>query len=223
MIAHANGIDIYYEQSGQGRPFLLLHGNGESHAIFDGLAAALKARYCVYALDTRCHGKSTQTAAISYRDMMEDVAAFIVTLGLDRPLVLGFSDGAITGILLAIHYPRLLSGLISCGANTRPSQLSRWFLFFSKLGYRVTKDPRLKMMYTEPDISDEELATIEAPVLVLAGTRDVIPVPVTKAIAAAIPQSEVRILEGQTHTSYIRHPERVLAAMGPFLGRQAGV
>lgn len=217
MLVHANGIDIYYEKTGEGRPFLLLHGNSEDHTKFNQLALVLSEKYSVYALDTRCHGQSTKTEAIGYHDMMEDVAAFIMALELDRPILLGFSDGAITGLLLAIQHPHMLSGLIACGANTRPSQLKKWFLAVAKLGYLSTKEPKMKMMYTEPDISSEGLSRIQIPVLVLAGSRDIIPTAATEEIASAIPDSELKILKGQTHSSYINHYDRVFNAIHLFL------
>ena len=219
MLARANGIDVFYERSGAGRPFLLLHGNGEDHTIFDGLASVLAERYSVFAPDTRCHGRTTKTATISYGEMADDVAAFITALGLEKPIVLGFSDGGITGLLLAIRCPALPGALIACGANTRPSQISLWFRLRSRLEYWATKDPLLRLMLTEPDIADAELATIAAPTLVLGGQRDLISPAATRSIAAAIPASEVHILAGQTHSSYITHFELLLEAMQPFLDR----
>ena len=217
LFVHANKIDIYYEEYGEGRPFLLLHGNGEDHTLFADLAASLSSTYHVYALDTRCHGKSTKTATIGYMDMMEDVAAFITALELKKPLLLGFSDGGITGLLLAIHYPELLSGMIACGANTNPQQLKKPFLLFARLAYFFSRDAKYRMMYTQPDIRSCDLSTIQTPVLLLAGTRDVLPVSTTMQIAASIPGSQCTILEKQTHISYIRHSERVLQAIQPFL------
>ena len=219
MIIRANGIDVYYEKSGEGKPFVLLHGNGEDHTIFDALRAELSKHYCVYAPDTRCHGKSAQTKTIGYHDMMEDAAAFIMGLKLDKPILLGFSDGAVTGILLAIKYPELLSGIVACGANTHPLQLKMWFLIAVKFVCLFNKDPKIKMMLVEPDIKEEELASIRTPMLILAGTRDILPVSATLEIGAAIPSGEVKILKGESHDSYIKHYDRLLAAMAPFLER----
>ena len=107
---------------------------------------------------------------------MEDVIAFISKLNLEKPILLGFSDGAIIGLLIASEYPDILSGLISCGANTHPDQLKKWFLALAKFGYLTTKDRKMKMMYTEPNITNGELAKIMVPTLVVAGTRDILPV-----------------------------------------------
>ncbi|MCL2888919.1 MAG: alpha/beta hydrolase [Eggerthellaceae bacterium] len=219
MILQANGIDIFYERLGEGRPFLLLHGNGEDHSRFSALAPILAQDFEVFALDTRCHGKSSTSATLGYLEMMEDVAAFISVLALEKPLLLGASDGGITGILLAIRYPEMLSGLIACGANTHFSQLRRWFILLTKLGYLTKKDPKLRLMLTEPNISHDEMARIKTPVLVLAGTRDIVSTHTTREIAQAIPGSELKILEGETHDSYLVHHERLLEAIKPFLTR----
>ncbi|MDR2736978.1 MAG: alpha/beta hydrolase [Gracilibacteraceae bacterium] len=219
MFIHANGLDIYYEKSGAGKPVLLLHGNGEDHTKLNGLASALSKEYSVYSLDTRCHGKSAKTETLHYHDMMEDVAGFIAELKLARPLLLGASDGGITGLLLTIQYPDLLSGLIACGANTHPSQLKKWFLTIVKIGFIATKDPKLLLMLKEPDIRKEELASIKTPVLLLAGRRDVLPTPASMEIASSIPDSEITILKGQTHSSYLKRYEITIDAIEPFLKR----
>lgn len=217
MFISVNGIDLFYKQAGSGAPFILLHGNSENHKKFDGLIDKLAKRYTVYAIDSRGHGQSSKVDKISYKDMMEDVACFIRVLGLKKPILLGSSDGAIIGLLLASENPDILSALISCGANTHPSQLKKWFLLLSKFGYFSTKDPKMKMMYTEPNISKGDLAKIKVPALVIAGSRDILPERYTKVIAESIPNAECMILGRETHSSYIKHSERVYKAIRPFL------
>ena len=74
----------------------------------------------VYRLDSRRHGESEKTKEISYDLLAQDTAAFIQALGLSRPALIGSSDGGITGLLLAIGWPGLLSCAVVCGANTHP-------------------------------------------------------------------------------------------------------
>jgi len=219
MFVRANGIDIYYEKSGEGKPFLLLHGNGEDSTALSGLASALSEEYCVYSLDTRRHGKSEKTETIHYHDMMEDVAAFIFELQLEKPFLLGASDGGITGLLLAIKYPEMLSGLIACGANIHPAQMKKWFLAMLKLQTFFNKDPKLLLMLNEPDIREEELASIKTPVLLLAGEKDILTTEETMKIAAPIPGCEVKILKGETHGSYLKRSAVAMEAIRPFLDR----
>ena len=219
MFTTVNGIDIYYEKSGEGKPLVLLHGNGEDHSRFDKIAAELSGEYAVYVTDTRYHGQSTKTETISYLEMMEDTAAFINKLCLEKPVVLGASDGGITGLLLAMKYPDLLSGLIACGANTHPSQIMKWYTFLMKISYLISRDKKIKMMLTEPDITNEDLASVKIPVLILAGSFDILPTPATLEIAAAIPNSEVKILKGQTHSSYLKNYKILITVIQPFLNR----
>ena len=63
MIAEVNGIKLFYEKSGKGRPLVMVHGNGEDHTIFDEAVRELRDEYCCYCLDSRCHGRSAATAA----------------------------------------------------------------------------------------------------------------------------------------------------------------
>ena len=80
MIAHVNGIDLFYEKAGEGRPLLLVHGNGEDHTIFDEAAAELAGSFTCYAVDSRCHGQSGGSGALHYWDMAADMLAFLEAL-----------------------------------------------------------------------------------------------------------------------------------------------
>ena len=82
MKAEVNGITLWYEVRGQGKPLILLHGNGEDHTIFDELAARLGEHYTVYAVDSRDHGRSSRMEKLSYEIMASDVEALIESLGL---------------------------------------------------------------------------------------------------------------------------------------------
>ena len=88
-----NGIELFYEISGQGRPLILVHGNGEDHHIFDALVAKLKNHYTCYCIDSRGHGLSSSVAVYSYQSMAEDIIEFIKSLKLSEVAYYGFSDG----------------------------------------------------------------------------------------------------------------------------------
>ena len=123
MVIQLNSQVIWYEKSGEGDPVILLHGNQESHEIFDELAARLSERFTVYALDSRGHGKSATPAEIHYEDMATDVIHFVEALEIHKPILCGFSDGGIVALLAAIRRSRLFSRLIVCGANLSPKGL----------------------------------------------------------------------------------------------------
>lgn len=209
MIVHINGIDIFYEKCGHGDPLILLHGNGESHKIFDKAIDELKERFTIYAIDTRGHGQSDKVSDIHYSEMVEDVYSFIKALELNNPVLYGFSDGGIIGLYLASKYPKLLSRLIISGANTTPSGIRNVWLIIFRIIYWVTRDSKFKMMLEEPNISGEELQKIEVPTTVLAGSKDMIKKEHTEYIACNIPNSSLKILEGEGHGSYIVHSDKI--------------
>ncbi len=209
MKVNVNGVTLYYEKSGAGRPLVMLHGNGETHAIFDKAAQRLAARFTVYALDSRGHGESSPVESYHYEDMTEDVRAFIEALALENPVLYGFSDGGILGLLLASAYPSLLSGLIVSGANTCPTGIrDGWLKFFTLLNRRV-HDPKIEMMLVEPHITAEMLQRIQAPTLVLAGGHDMVKRSDTAFIARHVPNSTLRILPLHGHGSYIVHRTKI--------------
>lgn len=209
MKLFVNSIHLFYEKYGEGSPLILLHGNGESHRIFDRAIPILSRRFTVYALDTRGHGESDPVREFHYSDMAEDVKCFIEALKLEKPVLYGFSDGGIVGLLVASTYPGLLSRLIVSGANTEPEGLRNgWFRLF-RIAYRVTRDPKIGMMLSEPDISTEALSRIEIPCVILAGSRDLIKEEHTRYIAGAIRSSSLVLLKGENHMSYVVHSEKI--------------
>ena len=204
-----NGIDIFYEKLGKGEPLILLHGNGETHEIFEEAAEKLAQRYTVYLPDTRGHGRSGKVEEYHYEDMARDVYCFIKVMGLEKPIVYGFSDGGITGLLLASRYPGLLKKLVVSGVNARPADLKRPVLWMMKLSYAFWHRPLIKLMLTEPNISDEQLAAIDVPVEITAGSRDLIKQSAMLDICRKIPHATYTLFEGEYHGSYIVHSTKI--------------
>ena len=218
MEAFVNGIKIFYEKLGSGRPLLLLHGNGEDHTIFREAAEVLAEHCTVYLPDTRGHGQSSPVETYHYRDMAEDVRQLILELGLERPVLYGFSDGGITGLLTAIRAPELLSALAVSGANTSPAGLKTCWRKIFREEYRRTGDEKLRLMLREPCITERELSRIRIPLLVTAGSRDMIKRRDTEKIARAVPDSRMKILRGEDHGSYIVHQKKIAELLLEFLG-----
>jgi pimeloyl-ACP methyl ester carboxylesterase len=220
MYIHVNGIDIWYEKSGHGYPIILLHGNGESHKTFKVLAPQLSDRFTVYALDSRNHGKSGKSPELHYDDMAEDVAAFIGALKLEKPILYGFSDGGIIGILVASKYPDLLLKMAISGPNTSPETVKPpWGKIFKFL-YALTKDPKFKVMLTEPHITDEQLERITIPVLVLAGEKDLITEEDIRHIAAKIENSTLNIIPKENHMSYVVRSPKLYGFIREFIEKR---
>ncbi|MBR0040870.1 MAG: alpha/beta fold hydrolase [Oscillospiraceae bacterium] len=216
MIAEVNGVSLFYEKRGEGRPIVMVHGNGEDHTIFDKAAVSLSARYAVYCLDSRCHGRSTDTPELHYADMAADVVAFLEALDLRDAVFYGFSDGGIIGLMAAPQTERITTLIVS-GANTSPKAVKGWLRALIAVLRVVTRDKKIKLMLNEPQITDAELSSIRARTLVLAGSADLIPEWETRHIAAAIPGAEMKILPGEGHGSYIVHSLKIAELIRAFL------
>ena len=217
MFIKVNDTNLYYEVHGNGTPIILVHGNSETHKIFDVLIGELKNNHTVYAIDSRNHGKSDRTKSVSYNLMADDIIGFIEKLQIDKPIFYGFSDGGIIGLLIAIKRPRLLSKLIISGANLNPDGISKSMTTIIKLGYFFSRSKNLKMMLNEPNISVADLKKIEIPTLVLAGENDVIKREHTQLIASSIANSTLIIVPNETHSSYIIHSKKLYDLIHEFL------
>lgn len=216
MILKINEIELFYEKYGSGQPIILVHGNGENHSIFDKIIPLLSELFTVYAVDLRGHGNSSKINEYNYEDMTDDIIYFIKELKLESPIYYGFSDGGIIGLLVASKYPNLLSRLIISGANTNPYGVKRKWYYLFKLIYLITRDKKIKMMLTQPNISKEDLKKITIPTLVLAGSNDMISEDNTKEIAQHIKNSNLNILEGETHSSYVVHSPKLFNLITSF-------
>ena len=204
-----NNVNLYYEVTGSGAPLVMVHGNGESHGIFDKAVPLLAEHFTCYLLDSRGHGQSQPVTEYHYEDMAEDVFQFIQALHLENVTYYGFSDGGIIGLLLASKYPKLLDRMIISGANTRPDAVSKRVVRLFKVINFLHKKPLFELMLTEPHITKEQLQAIETPTLVLAGSKDLVLEEDTRFIAESIPKATLQILPGESHTSYIVHKEKI--------------
>ncbi len=199
-----HGVRLHYAVTGEGRPIVLVHGNGEDHTIFATETAQLAAAgYRVYAPDSRGHGKNEPLAEYHYADMAEDMFAFIRAMGLEKPALYGHSDGGIIGLLLEISHPGTLSALAVSGTNLSPEGLAPSFLEECARINEARPDPLITLMLTEPHIDPEALKGIRIPVLVTAGEHDLILRAETEKIAAAIPDATMIIAANKDHGSYI--------------------
>ena len=213
----ANNVKLYYEEYGNGQPIILLHGNQETHEIFDKLIDKLKDNYKVYAIDSRCHGKSENPIDISYDLMCDDIIDFINKLHIYKPILYGFSDGGIIGLLVAIKEPNLLSKLIVSGANITPDIFTPFDMLITKLFYFFTRSKYIKMMLDEPNIPLNDLQKITIPVYVLAGEKDVIKLEHTKLIADNIKNSTMEIIPKEKHGSYIIHSDKIYEIIKKYI------
>ena len=202
-----NGTTLYYEVSGKesGSPLLLLHGNGEDCSIFDEVAVKLKDHFCLYAIDSRNHGRSGRTEDYSYETMSEDLLTLIHELSLDKVHILGFSDGAIVGLMLALQHGDMISRAALLGVNLKPSDFTDESMQFIIDTYQETKDPLFKMMLEQPNIELDDVRNVEIPILIVSAEEDLFKPETFEELAKALPNAVHKVIPGHDHASYIIH------------------
>ncbi len=205
---HVNGVCLHYLVAGEGKPVVLVHGNGESHRLFETQISQLtKQGYRVYAPDSRGHGANEPLTVYHYADMAEDMYQFIRALGLDRPALYGHSDGGIIGLMLEISHPGTLSKLAISGTNLSPEGLQPSFLAECAAINAGSPDPLITLMLSEPHIDPQALNQITIPVLVTAGENDLVLLSETQKIVSSLPRGQMVIVENADHGSYIDHSD----------------
>lgn len=196
-------VTLNYQISGEGKPLILLHGNGESHLIFKELIESLSGSYKTYAIDSRGHGESDGEVNIAYDDMAKDIIEFIETLKIKKPNILGFSDGGIVALKIALLKPDLIEKMILCGVNFHFKGLDKKIRKEIEREYYKTKSLLLKLMLKSPVIRKKELKAIENETLIIAGENDVIKKTHTKKLSQLLKNSQLIILDDHNHYSYI--------------------
>lgn len=220
---NVNGIKLYVETYGQGRPLLLLHGNDQSISAMERQIAYFSERFMVVAVDSRGHGNSELgQAPLTYEKIADDLVQLMAELKLAPAYVLGWSDGGIVGLLLAMQHPELVEKLAIMGAALNPAGAHSWALD-AVIKQREFVDERVKsgdksadwhrqlqlldLLQFQPDIAAASLQTITAPTLVMAGDMDVIRNAHTLEIFDNIPNAHLAIFPGSTHYIPVQQPE----------------
>ena len=215
---------------GEGKKdIVMVHGNGEDYTVFDKIIPDLVKDYRIIAIDSRGHGLSPfGRKRLTYNRMAEDTFYVIKMLRLQKPHFIGFSDGGIIGLILAINYPHLVDRYVICGANLNPFGLKQSVLnvlnrdYMKYLAKGVFSDEDYKnaryyrLMVQEPMILPKKLEKIQDPVLILAGDRDIVKESHTNLIARSIPNSLISIVEDCGHFVFNKKPEEALKAMRKF-------
>lgn len=202
-------ISLYYQEQGEGEPLFLLHGNGEDGIYFANQISFFSDRYRVIAVDTRGHGKSPRgTAPFTMEQFAMDLHSLMEKPQIQRGIILGFSDGANIAMKFALKYPNQVKALILNGGNLNTKGVKRNIQIPIEIGYRFAKlfagkseeakshMEILGLMVNEPNIRPEELCAIQAPTLVIAGTKDMIKTAHTELIADHIPNAKLSVIPG---------------------------
>ena len=202
-------IQLNFIEQGQGQPLILLHGNGESCDYFEHQIPCFSSGYRVIAIDTRGHGKSPRgEKPFTIKQFAEDLHDFMDEKGIEKAILLGFSDGGNIALTFALKYPERVEKLILNGANLFPSGVKPLYQWPIEVGYRVAKlfskkseqanrnAEMLGLMVNEPHIDPSELSRLTMPVMVVAGTKDMIKESHTRLIYKSLPNAQLNIIEG---------------------------
>ncbi len=197
-------VTMHYAVYGEeGHPLILVHGNGGNMDSLKEAAQYLANDYKVYVTESRCHGQSSDPGEISYDLMAKDIKEFIEATGLEKPYLMGHSDGGINALTVAYTYPDLLGGFISCGANTTPDTFKPYFTIGVKILDTFKPDKLNDMMLTLPQMNEELLSKITCPAYIVAGENDIMWLSDTAFIYESIENSKVAIIKNADHSSYI--------------------
>jgi pimeloyl-ACP methyl ester carboxylesterase len=224
---------MYFEVYGNGEPLLLIHGNGGSISSMANQIPYFSESYQVIAADSRSQGKSADPAdSLSYEMMADDYSALLDALHLDSAFVVGWSDGGIIGLLLAIRHPDKVKKLAVTGANIRPDTTAVMAADIQSMKDQVARlqkqkqDPKTRneikltrLMIDEPNISRYSLQQIHCPVLVIGGDHDIIKTEHTLEIYRSIPGANLWILPGSGHDTCIRFKDDFNMQVGRFFNK----
>jgi pimeloyl-ACP methyl ester carboxylesterase len=234
-----NGATCYHEVVGAGDPVILLHGGFCSIETMRPQIEALSSSYLVLAPERPGHGRSAdREGPISFDGIVADTLAYLDAVGVDRAHVIGFSDGAVAGLLMALRHPERLRSLVAIAGNLNPSvtlppeQMARAMPETAMA--RLTEDydrlspdgathrpavfaKLMRMWHEEPDIDPADLATITAPTLVMAGDHDAIPIDHTLLIATSILDAQLCIVPDASHMLMLDRADLVSHVLLEFL------
>ena len=224
-------VQLNFIEQGQGQPMVLLHGNGEDSSYFVHQIAHFSKSYRVIAIDTRGHGQSPRgEKPFAIKQFAKDLKDFLDAINIAKVVILGFSDGGNIALEFALKYPERVEKLILNGANLFPSGVKPLYQWPIEVGYRMAKlfsnksekakqnAEMLGLMVNEPHIDPSELARLTMPVLVVAGTKDMIKESHIRLIYKSLPNAQLAFVEGD-HFVANKNAEAFNKVVTDFLSR----
>ncbi len=224
--SEVNGLKMYYEIHGQGKPLVLIHGGGSTiETNFEKIIPLMAKHRQVIALELQAHGRTNdRNADLTFEQDADDVAALLKNLQIDKADFLGFSNGGTSTIQIAIRHPELVDKIILGSALAKRNGVPDWFWGFManaklenmpellKAGYKkvaadtnglqLMHDRDAKRMVHFKDIPDDQIKAIKAPALIIIGDKDIITPEHAIELHRQIANSELAIIPGG-HGQYI--------------------
>jgi pimeloyl-ACP methyl ester carboxylesterase len=244
--ADVNGLHMYYETVGEGTPLVLLHGGMLTIDLnFDSLIPTLAKKHRVIAVELQGHGRTADIdRPITPANLASDVVALLDVLGVDRAHVLGHSMGAGVTLELGVNHADRVLSLVPVSGSVRPDGMhsdladpskfatsarmptAQDFADFSEAYRRLSPHPEHfdaflgALSSSNADLqgwSDEQLAGITAPTLIVLGDHDFVTVEHAALMLELIPGSQLAILPGTTHMLATKRPDLLLPLLDAFL------
>jgi pimeloyl-ACP methyl ester carboxylesterase len=238
----AGRVHTYYEVNGSGDPLVLLHGGMCAAETFDGQTPALAEQFRVYLPERRAHGRTADVRGpITYEIMAQDTIAFIEAVGIERAHIVGWSDGALVGLLVALWRPELVGKLVLMAQSVNwegvrpelaqfvghmtkemvPPHLKQAYDALSPDGPEhldAVLDKMLQLWNTDPAFPLSDLERVAAPALVLAADDDItLSIEHAAAMQRALPDSQLAVVPGASHAMPMEKPELVNRLILDFL------
>lgn len=218
-----HGIKLYTEVYGKGKPLLMIHGNGGSMSSFSKNVSYFAQKYKVILVDSRAQGRSADNGdSLSFEMMADDFAALLTKMHIKSAYIIGWSDGGITAIEMAMRHPDKVIKFASSGANLQPdsnalrrdvwldgmAEYEDWQRRMPLTNLSEKNQYKIFMLdYTQPHISFGELKKIKCPALIIGGDDDLIPVKHTTEIAKNIPLGQLWIVPNSGHATLMEHAD----------------
>ena len=230
--APVNGTKTWYALFGKGEPVILLHGGLVNSNYWGNQVPVLAKYYQVVVMDSRGHGRSSRDERpFSYEVMASDVMGLMDYLNIQKAAIIGWSDGAITGLVIAIHHPERLTKLFAFGANSHPNGVkdglaknpafqacaARAEKEYRQLSptpdqYRSLSDQLSQMQATQPNFTAEELRSIKVPTWIVDGDHEeAIKRENTLFMADQIPNSGLLLQAGAATSLFCRIQNNAIA------------
>lgn len=227
-MAAVNGIEMYYATFGAGEPVLLIHGGLGNSDLWANQVIDLMQDHLVIVADSRGHGRSTRTEEpFGYDLMASDYLALMDYLKVDTVDLVGWSDGGIIGLDIAMHHPERLKHLFAQAANIttdgvdpkvgEDKQFGEYIDWMGKDYARLSPTPdqyeafvtQISAMWaSQPNWTDAEVSAIKVPTVVAAGDHDQAILPAhTEKIASLIPGAKLVILPDTSHFALLQAPQ----------------
>lgn len=213
-----NGVSLYYEVYGEGEPLLLIHGNGNSMSGFLNQVDEFSKRFKVILVDCRGRGNSTYKPGVelTFDLQIEDLKLFLDKLNIQKTHIVGWSDGGILGLLMAIKYPERVDKLVSMAGNIFPEgcvdldDMKKILSELEKDNVNHKNDLMIDLCNLDikyPNLDYKDLSVIKSKTLIMAGDHDEIKNEHTIKMFEAIPNAQLAILPKSTHYLPVQNPK----------------